>query len=491
LTLHTLTIHEAGDLLRSRDISAVELTTAVLDRMSVVDDLVRAYITRLEDRAIAMAEEADRRLAAGDDGPLVGIPIALKDVLCLAGEPTTAASRILEHFVPPYSATVVKRLEAAGAVFVGKTNLDEFAMGSSTEHSAFFPTHNPWNLDMVPGGSSGGSAAAVAADMALASLGSDTGGSIRQPASLCGVVGFKPSYGRVSRYGLLAFASSLDQIGPFTKDVTDCAIMLQALAGHDPMDSTTARVPVPNYAEALQGDLRGVRLGVPKEYFVEGLQPGMEDMVRGAIAALRDLGAEIVDVSLPSTRYALATYYIIAPAEASANLARYDGIKYGYSAGVPSMWENYNLTRGAGFGDEVKRRIMIGTYALSEGYADQYYRQAQKARTIIKAEFDEVFRTCDALVSPVSPIVAFPLGQKLSDPYQMYLCDICTLPANIAGVAGVSVPCGMLEGLPVGLQVQAPAFSESVALRVAYAFEQSGHFVAPAKPELVASLAEG
>jgi aspartyl-tRNA(Asn)/glutamyl-tRNA(Gln) amidotransferase subunit A len=319
--------------------------------------------------------------------------------------------------------------------------------------------------------------------MALGALGSDTGGSIRQPAALCGVVGFKPTYGRVSRYGLLAFASSLDQIGPFAKDVTDCAIMLQAIAGHDPLDSTTSPLPVPNYTAALQADLRGVRLGVPKEYFVEGMQPGMDEIVRGAMDALKAQGADLVEVSLPATPYALPTYYIIAPAEASANLARYDGIKYGYSAGAASMWENYGRTRGRGFGAEVKRRIMLGTYALSEGYADQYYRQAQKVRTVIKAEFDEVFRSCDALVSPVSPIVAFKLGQKLHDPYQMYLCDVCTLPANIAGIPGISVPCGMLDGLPVGLQVLAPAFDEMTALHVAYAFEQSGHFT-PGKPDL-------
>ncbi len=478
MRLHELTIHEASGLLREREITSVQLTEDVFVRIADVEPSVHAYLTLLEDRALFMADAADRRRARGEDGPLLGIPIALKDVLCLNGERTTAASRILEHFVPPYSATVVERMEAAGAVFIGKTNLDEFAMGSSTEHSAYYPTHNPWNLGTVPGGSSGGSAAAVASDMALASLGSDTGGSIRQPAALCGVVGMKPTYGRVSRYGLLAFASSLDQIGPFAKDVVDCAAMLQVIAGQDPLDSTTAGVPVPDYGEALNSDLRGMRLGVPREYFAEGLQPGMEEIVRSAIEAVRDQGAAIVDVSLPSTSYALATYYIIAPAEASANLARYDGIKYGYSAGAPSMIENYFRSRAQGFGEEVKRRIMLGTYALSEGYADQYYRQAQKARTVIKAEFDEVFRTCDALVSPVSPIVAFPLGQKMSDPYQMYLCDVCTIPVNIAGLPGISLPCGMLQGLPVGLQVIAPAFAESAMLKVAYAYEQSGHFAA-------------
>jgi aspartyl-tRNA(Asn)/glutamyl-tRNA(Gln) amidotransferase subunit A len=477
------TIHEAADLLARREISAVELTTAHLDRVAAVDERVHAFITVLADRAILQAEEADRRLARENGTPLTGIPIALKDVLCLAGERTTGASRILEHFVPPYSATVVERLSEAGAVFVGKTNLDEFAMGSSTEHSAYLPTRNPWDLERVPGGSSGGSAAAVAAGMALGSFGSDTGGSIRQPAALCGVVGVKPSYGRVSRYGLLAFASSLDQIGPFANDVTDAALLLQAIAGTDSRDSTTSAAPVPDYRAALSADVRGMRLGVPAEYFTQGMQPGMEEIVRGAIEALRGQGAELVDVSLPSTKYALATYYILAPAEASANLARYDGVRYGYSAGAAGMWDNYNQSRGTGFGAEVKRRIMLGTYVLSEGYAEAYYRQAQKARTLIKHEFDQVFRQCDALVAPVSPITAFRLGEMLDDPYQMYLCDVCTLPANIAGISGISVPCGMLNGLPVGLQVLAPAFAEETMLQVAYAYEQSGHF-RPGKPNL-------
>ena len=481
--LYAMTIHEAAALLRQGEVRAVDLTRAVLERIEQVEPRVAAYITVLADRALYQAEEADRCLARGEGGELMGIPIALKDVLCLAGERTTAASRILEHFVPPYSATVVQRLAEAGAVFTGKTNLDEFAMGSSTEHSAFFPTHNPWNLETVPGGSSGGSAAAVSADMALGSLGSDTGGSIRQPAALCGVVGMKPTYGRVSRYGLLAFASSLDQIGPFTKDVTDCAILLQAIAGHDPLDATSSPAPVPDYRAALRGGLRGVRLGIPREYFVQGMQPGMEEIVQSAIDALREQGASLHEVSLPSTRLALATYYIVAPAEASANLARYDGIKYGYSAEAGKMWDNYDQSRGRGFGAEVKRRIMLGTYALSEGYADQYYRQAQKVRTLIKDEFNQIFQSVDALVAPVSPIVAFRLGQKLDDPYAMYLCDVCTLPANMAGIPGISVPCGMLEGLPVGLQVLAPPFAEETALRVAYAYEQSGHFQ-PGKPRL-------
>jgi aspartyl-tRNA(Asn)/glutamyl-tRNA(Gln) amidotransferase subunit A len=486
MPLYELTMHEAAEQLAAGTCTSTELTEAVLDRIDRVEEQVSAYITVLADRALAQAAEADRRLQAGERGPLLGIPVALKDVLCLAGERTTAASRMLEHYIPPYSATVVERLAAAGAVFVGKTNMDEFAMGSSTEHSAYFPTRNPWDLAMVPGGSSGGSAAAVSADMALGALGSDTGGSIRQPAALCGVVGMKPTYGRVSRYGLLAFASSLDQIGPFTKDVTDSALLLQAIAGHDPRDATSAPHPVPDYRGALRADLRGIRLGIPGEYFVQGMQQGMEDLIRSAIAALRDAGATLVDVSLPATPLALATYYIIAPAEASANLARYDGIKYGFSAHASSMWENYDLSRGRGFGPEVKRRIMLGTYVLSEGYAEAYYWKAQKVRTIIKAEFDQVFQTCDAVVAPVSPTTAFPLGQRLSDPYQMYLCDVCTLPANMAGIPGISVPCGLLDGLPVGLQVLAPAFAEETLLHVAYAYEQSGHYTSR-KPPLQAA----
>ncbi|HKC72605.1 MAG TPA: Asp-tRNA(Asn)/Glu-tRNA(Gln) amidotransferase subunit GatA, partial [Chloroflexota bacterium] len=368
------------------------------------------------------------------------------------------------------------RLRDAGAVFLGKTNMDEFAMGSSNEYSAFGPALNPWDTARVPGGSSGGSAVAVAADAAAIALGSDTGGSIRQPAALCGVVGLKPTYGRVSRFGLIAFASSLDQIGPLAKDVTDAAILLGAIAGHDPCDSTTVALPVPDYTAALVPEVKGLRLAVPREYFVQGMQPGMEEMVRSAIGALERMGASVGEVSLPSTPHALATYYIIAPAEASANLARFDGIKYGFSAAAPTMWEAYGKTRAQGFGPEVKRRIMIGTYALSATYYDAYYVKAQKIRTLVKRDFDAVFARYDAVLAPTSPSVAFELGQKTTDPVQMYLSDVCTLPVNIAGLPGISVPCGLLDGLPVGLQIITPAFGEELLVRIAYAYEQSGHY---------------
>ncbi len=472
-----LTAHEAAARLREREVSSVELTEAYLERIAAVDPRIHAYLRVLREEALAMARAADERLAAGESGPLLGIPIALKDVLTTRGIETTAGSKMLKGYVPPYSATVVEWLREAGAVFLGKTNMDEFAMGSSNEYSAYGPVYNPWDTTRVPGGSSGGSAAAVAADEAALALGTDTGGSIRQPAALCGIVGLKPTYGRVSRYGLIAFASSLDQIGPLTKDVTDAAILLGAIAGHDPCDSTTVDLPVPDYTASLVPDVKGLRLGVPREYFVPGMQPGVEQAVRSAIAALEDMGASVGEVSLPSTEHALATYYIIAPAEASANLARYDGIKYGYSAGGETMWEAYGRTRAAGFGPEVKRRIMIGTYALSSGYYDAYYVKAQKIRTLVKRDFDAVFADYDAVLAPTSPTTAFKLGQKTADPVQMYLSDACTLPVNIAGLPGISLPCGLLEGLPVGLQIITPAFSEETLLRIAFAYEQSGHFV--------------
>jgi aspartyl-tRNA(Asn)/glutamyl-tRNA(Gln) amidotransferase subunit A len=403
--------------------------------------------------------------------------MALKDVISTRGIRTTCSSKMLEHFIPIYDATVVTKLYAAGAVLLGKTNMDEFAMGSSCENSAFFPTHNPWDLDRVPGGSSGGSAAAVAAGEAIYTLGSDTGGSIRQPASLCGVVGLKPTYGRVSRFGLVAFASSLDQIGPFTRTVEDAAIVLEAIAGRDPNDSTSADVPVPNFRAALGGDLRGLRLGVPKEYFVRGMQPGVDAALRAAIRELEALGATVDwDVSLPHTEYALAVYYLVAPSEASANLARYDGVKYGFSAEAPTMWEEMERTRGLGFGPEVKRRIMLGTYALSAGYYDAYYLKAQKVRTLIKRDFDEAFARYDALVAPTSPTVAFRLGEKLDDPLQMYLSDVCTLPINIAGVCGLSVPAGLSDGLPVGLQIIGKPFDEATILRIGHAYQQATHW---------------
>jgi aspartyl-tRNA(Asn)/glutamyl-tRNA(Gln) amidotransferase subunit A len=473
--LYYLTVHEAARMLAAGVISSRELTRAVLDRINAVDGRVQAFLQVTEHEALAAADAADRRLAAGDAPPLTGIPMALKDVLCTNGIVTTCGSRMLERFVPPYDATVVERLQAAGAVSVGKTNMDEFAMGSSTENSAYFPTRNPWDLERVPGGSSGGSAAAVAAGEALFSLGSDTGGSIRQPAALCGIVGLKPTYGRVSRFGLVAFASSLDQIGPFTRDVEDAALVMQALSGYDPRDSTSAPVDVPDYRAALTGDIRGMRLGVPKEYFVEGMEPGMRDAVLRAIDQLVALGATVDwDISLPSTQAALAVYYVIAPSEASANLARYDGVKFGYSnQNGASMWENMELTRQHGFGDEVKRRIMVGTYALSAGYYDAYYLKAQQVRTVIRREFDAAFERCDLLVTPTAPGPAFRIGEKTADPVAMYLNDVFTLPVNIAGLPGISVPCGHVDGLPAGLQFIAKPFDEPTLLRAAHAYERA------------------
>lgn len=473
--LYYLTLKEASEKLRKREVSSRELTEAVLGRIEAVDDKVHAFNTIIAEKALARADEMDKALADGSaTSPLAGIPINLKDVLSTKGVRTTCSSKILENFVPAYDATVVERLYKAGVVLTGKVNMDEFAMGSSTENSGFFTTRNPWDLDTVPGGSSGGSSASVAAGMGFFSLGSDTGGSIRQPASLCGIVGLKPTYGRVSRYGLVAFASSLDQIGPFTRDVTDCALVMNAIAGFDPCDSTSINAPVPDYTAALKPDVKGLRLALPKEYFVEGMEPGVEQKVRAAVAKLQELGATVDEVSMPHTKYALATYYIIAPSEASANLARYDGIKYGLSdSEAPNMLEAYLSTRDQGFGREVKRRIMIGTYALSSGYYDAYYLKAQKVRTLIKADFDKVFENFDAIISPTSPTVAFKVGEKAADPLAMYLSDVCTIPANMAGTPGISIPCGFSNGLPVGLQILGPALGEEKVLQVAYAYEQA------------------
>ena len=469
-----LTLHEARELLDRGEISSVELTQAVLDRIEDVEDRVKAFVTVTQDTALAQARDADARIAAGDAAALTGIPVQLKDNMCTRGIATTCSSRMLEHFVPMYDATVARCLYDDGAVLVGKGNLDEFAMGSSTENSAFFPTRNPWDLERVPGGSSGGPAAAVAAGECIFSLGSDTGGSVRQPAALCGVVGLKPTYGLVSRYGLVAFGSSLDQIGPLTKDVTDSAIAMNAIAGHDPRDSTSIAYEVPDYTKALTGDIRGLRIGVPEEYFAEGIEPGVEQAVRTAIQVLEELGASVEETSLPHTPYALAVYYIIAPSEASANLARYDGVKYGYSTGqADSMWDALQKTRQEGFGPEVKRRIMLGTYALSAGYYDAYYLKAQRVRTLIRREFDQVFERFDALVAPTSPSVAFRLGEKMDDPIQMYLNDIFTQPANIAGIPAISVPAGTSDGLPVGLQIMGKHLSEKALFRVAHAYEQA------------------
>ena len=472
--LASLTIHEARALLDSREISSVELTKATLDRISQVEDRVKAFVTVSEDLAMEQAERADARIAKGEAAALTGVPMQLKDNMATRGVATTCSSRMLEDFVPPYDATVTRRLYEQSAALVGKGNLDEFAMGSSTENSAFFPTRNPWDLDRVPGGSSGGPAAAVAASECFYSLGSDTGGSIRQPASLCGVVGLKPTYGLVSRYGLVAFASSLDQIGPITKDVTDCALVMNAIAGYDPRDSTSLGVETPDYTRALGKDLKGLRIGVPTEYFVEGMESDVEDATRKSIEILGQLGAEVVEMSLPHTSYALAVYYILAPSECSANLARYDGVKYGFSdREADTMWDALERTRGQGFGPEVKRRIMLGTYALSAGYYDAFYLKAQRVRTIIRREFERAFENLDAIVSATSPTVAFELGAKTADPVQMYLSDVLTLPANIAGIPGMSIPAGMSDGLPVGLQILGKALGEETIFRIAHALEQA------------------
>jgi len=475
MNLASLAVHDAGDKLRKREISSVELTDAVFERIAATDGQIHAYLTLDREAALDQARRADARLRAQDGAsPLLGIPIALKDNFLTQGLRTTAGSRILAEFVPPYDASTVQRLRLAGAVIVGKTNLDEFAMGSSAENSAFFPTRNPWNLKRIPGGSSGGSAAAVAADQCLAALGTDTGGSIRQPAACCGVVGLKPTYGRVSRYGIIAFASSMDQVGPMTKDVRDSALLLQVLAGRDPADSTSANRPVPDYAAALTGAIKGIRVGVPKEYFVSGMQPEVEKAVRDGIHELEKQGAVILDISLPHTEYAVAVYYIVATAEASSNLARYDGMRYGYRAGAKDLIETYMITRDEGFGAEVKRRIMLGTYALSAGYYDAYYSKAQRVRALIKRDFDEAFQSCDLIVTPTAPTTAFKLGEKTQDPLQMYLSDIYTISINLAGLPAVSLPCGFdPEGMPIGMQIIGEHYDEATILRVAHHYEQA------------------
>lgn len=474
MALQKLTIHAAQVSMKRGEISSLELTQAIIDRILAVDNDVKAYLTLTPESALEQAQEADRRRAQGENAPLLGVPLAIKDVICVKGVAATCGSHILENFVPPYSATVVERLRDQGAVILGKTNTDEFAMGSSTENSSFFTTHNPWNLTRVPGGSSGGSAAAVAADECLGALGSDTGGSVRQPAAFCGVVGLKPTYGRVSRYGLVAFASSLDQIGALAKDVTDAALLLGAIGGYDRRDSTSVDTPLPDYSRSLVPDLRGMRVGVPREYFIAGMQPEVEATVRAAIDKLADLGAKVVPVSLPHTEYALPVYYLIAPAEASANLARYDGVKYGYSYPEPAdVWDTYRKTRQHGFGAEVKRRVMLGTYALSAGYYDAYYLKAQQVRTLIKGDFETAFESCDVIAAPTTPTVAFRIGEKIDDPLQMYLSDVFTLSMNLAGICGLSIPCGFADGLPIGLQLMGQAFGEENVLRVAYAYEQA------------------
>jgi len=476
--LNRLTHSELTARLAKREISAREVMQACLDQVHRVDGRVQAFLSHDAEDALAQAAAADKALAQGAthvQQPLLGVPIALKDILAVKGHPLGCASKVLAGFISPYDATVVEKLKAAGAVLFGRLNMDEFAMGSSTENSAYFTTRNPWDTSRIAGGSSGGSAAAVAADECVAALGTDTGGSIRQPAALCGCVGMKPTYGRVSRYGLVAFASSLDQVGPLTKDVRDAATLLRVISGHDPRDSTSVDAPVPDYAAALAESVKGLRLGLPKEYFIRGIDPEVNAAVQAAVKQLEKLGAEIVDISLPHTEYAVATYYIVATAEASANLARFDGIRYGLRVDGADPIALYTKTRGAGFGAEVKRRIILGTYVLSSGYYDAYYLRAQKVRTLIRQDFLKAFETVDAIVTPTSPTAAFKAGEKTEDPMQMYLSDIFTISCNLAGICGVSLPCGFTTNpkLPIGLQVLGKPFGEATMLRVAHAYEQA------------------
>ncbi len=486
MKLYELTIHEASRLLREKEISSQELTRAVLERIESVEEKVGAYITIAAETAIKQAELADRDISRGNISLLTGIPVAVKDLICTKGLRTTCASRILENFTPQYDAFVIKKLKKAGAVIVGKTNMDEFAMGSSTENSGVKTTRNPWDLTCIPGGSSGGSAAAVAADMCLGSLGSDTGGSIRQPASHCGVVGMKPTYGRVSRFGLVAFASSLDQIGPLAKDVTDCALIMNAIAGYDPADSTSVPEDVPDYTAFSNKGLSGMTIGIPMEYnAAQGLDPEVSSAVKNAVKVIEGLGAKCVEVTLPHTKYAVAAYYVIAPSEASSNLARYDGVKYGFrDKEKKSLIDMYRSTRTKGFGAEVQRRIILGTYSLSSGYYDAYYKKASQVRTLIMEDFKNVFKSCDLILSPVAPTPAFKIGEKIDDPLTMYLSDIFTISANLAGIPGISVPCGFSStGLPIGLHLMGRHFEEKKLFTVAYNFEQATDFHKK-KPEI-------
>lgn len=468
--------HVLHDMLVNKEITSLELTQAVLARIDKVEGDVQAYLTVTRDEALAQAKAVDEKIARGEEiAFLEGIPGAIKDNICTKGVKTTCASRILQKFVPPYDATVVQKLAAQNPVVLGKTNLDEFAMGGSTENSAFHPTHNPWNTDCVPGGSSGGSAAAVAAGTAVWALGSDTGGSIRQPASFCGVVGMKPTYGRVSRYGLVAYASSLDQIGPITKDVTDCANILNIIAGRDEMDSTSIDSVVPDYTKSLVQDVKGLKIGLPKEYFVKGMDPEVEGAVKAAVKQLESLGAEVVEISLPNTDYAISTYYLIAPAEAATNLARYDGVSYGERAeDAADLVEMMTKTRSQYLGEEVKRRIMIGNYALSAGYYDAYYLKALKVRRLVKEDYDKAFKEVDVIICPAAPSVAYKIGEKIDNPLEMYLQDACTVPLNLAGLPGISVPCGYnKDKMPIGMQIIGKALDEETLIRVAYTYEQS------------------
>ena len=474
MELYKLTLQQAKEQLASGDITSVALTESVLARIEQVEGTVKAYLSLHADQALAAAEQADKQLRAGQGGLLCGLPLSVKDVLCTSTMPTTCGSKILEGFVPPYDATVIEKLKAADSVLLGKVAMDEFAMGSTCENCAYQVPENPWKPGYIAGGSSGGSAVSVAAGECLASLGSDTGGSVRQPASLCGVVGMKPTYGRVSRYGLVAFASSLDQIGPLTRDVPDCALMMNVIAGHDQRDSTSIMREVPDYTSALQDGMQGIRIGIPREYFAEGLDPEVDRAVRTGIEMLKDAGAEIVDVSLPHTEYCVAVYYLIAPAEASSNLARYDGVRYGYrDKDAESLIDMYKQSRSHGFGDEVKRRILIGTYALSSGYYDAYYKKASQVRTLIMEDFNKVFTECDLVVSPVTPTPAWKIGAKADDPLALYLSDILTISANLSGIPGISVPCGFSgNGLPIGMQMQAAHFNEEILLHAAWNLEQ-------------------
>ncbi|WP_278741873.1 Asp-tRNA(Asn)/Glu-tRNA(Gln) amidotransferase subunit GatA [Mitsuokella jalaludinii] len=475
MRLYDKPAHVLHDMLVNKEITSVELTQDVLSRIDEVEGDVEAYLTITRAEALAQAEAVDKKIAAGEEiSFLEGIPGAIKDNICTKGVKTTCASKILEHFVPPYDATVMTKIKAENPVILGKVNMDEFAMGGSTENSAYHVTHNPWNLDCVPGGSSGGSAAAVAAGTAIWALGSDTGGSIRQPASFCGVVGMKPTYGRVSRYGLVAYASSLDQIGPLTRDVTDCAHLLNIIAGHDEMDSTSSAAEVPDYTKSLVEDVKGLKIGLPKEYFVEGMDPEVEQAVRTAIKKYEELGAEVVEISLPHTEYAISTYYLIAPAEAATNLERYDGVSYGERVDGEDLVQMMTNTRDEKFGEEVKRRIMIGNYALSAGYYDAYYLKALKVRTLVQQDYTEAFKKVDVIMAPTAPTPAFKIGEMIADPLQMYLQDVCTVPLNLAGLPGISIPCGKSsKGLPIGLQIIGKPLAEETLIRTAYTYEQS------------------
>jgi len=475
MDLYRLTIHELREMLRKGDVSSRDITKSVFSRIRDVESEIGAFITLMEQEGLDFSDEADKRIKEGKTGELTGIPLAIKDNICIKGVKTTCGSKMLENYRPPYDGTVIEKVRKNTPIFVGKTNMDEFAMGSSTETSYFGVTHNPWDLERVPGGSSGGSASAVAADECIGALGSDTGGSIRQPAAFCGIVGLKPTYGRVSRFGLVAFASSLDQIGTLTKDVRDCAILLTVISGYDSLDSTSIDVEVQDYERNLDGGVNGLKIGVPKEYFAGGIDPAVEKAVWGALMELEKLGATYKEVSLPHSDYALAAYYLIAPAETSSNLARYDGVKYGYrTSGAEGLMNMYVKTRSEGFGQEVKRRIILGTYALSAGYYDAYYKKASQVRTLVKRDFEEGFKECDVMLTPTVPTPAFKIGEKVGTPLQMYFTDIFTIPANLAGIPGISIPCGFnKDELPIGVQLLGRHFDEARLLQVAHAFEQN------------------